>query len=325
MMLSDNGLTTKLVRSDMQIITSLPSTPLSGTTAVSIGNFDGCHNAHLLLLRNIVAHARRHQDCQSLVFTFEHEKSCQLLSSEQKLACFERLGIDICVQQKFDQQFAEISHQTFLQHYLQEGLRMSHLCVGDDFHFGQGRQGNVDYLKDRQGGFTLDVVHQQRYRGLRLSSSRIRQTLKDDGNLDDVTAMLGRRYRLDGIVVKGQQRGRQLGFPTANLSHYHNLLPRNGVYAGWAVLDNQHPDPLNDPRQALPAVINIGHRPTVVTDGTRTVEIHLLAEVGDLYGRCLTIFFHRRIRDERRFANVEELKAQINKDLGQTRQLLGKL
>ena len=309
----------------MQVITSLPSSPLSGATVITIGNFDGCHRAHLMLLANIVSYARRRQGCQSLVFTFEHQQSCQLLDLKQKLSCFEQLGIDICFQQKFDQRFAEISHQTFLQYYLQDRLRMSRLCVGDDFRFGQGRQGDVVYLKDQQGDYTVDILPQQYYQGQRLSSSRIRQLLKDGGNLTDVTAMLGRCYRLDGIVVKGQQRGRQLGFPTANLGHCHNLQPANGVYAGWAVLDEQHPDILNDPNEALPAVINIGHRPTVATDGQRTIEAHLLTDVGDLYGRCLTIFFHRRIRDEQRFTDVEALKSQIQQDLVKTRQLLGDL
>ena len=310
----------------MQVITSLPSTPLSEATAVTIGNFDGCHRAHLLLLRNIVNYARQRQGYRSLAFTFEHQESCQpLTTQQQKLSCFEQLGIDICFQQQFDQQFARISHQTFLQHYLYDRLRMRHLSIGDDFRFGQGRQGDVVYLKGQQGDYTLDIVSQQQHQGQRLSSSRIRQTLKDGGNLTDVTAMLGRRYRLAGIVVKGKQRGRQLGFPTANLGHCHNLQPANGVYAGWAVLDAQHTDMLNDPNDALPAVINIGYRPTVANDGQRTIETHLLTDVGDLYGRCLTIFFHRRIRDEQRFTDVDALKTQIHKDIANTRQLLGDL
>ena len=306
----------------MQVITSLPSSPLSGATAITIGNFDGCHRAHLMLLDNIVSYARQRQGCQSLVFTFEHQQSCQLLTLKQKLSCFEQLGIDICFQQKFDQQFTEISHQTFLHYYLQDRLKMRHLCIGDDFRFGQGRQGDVAYLKDQQGDYTVETLPQQHYQGQRLSSSRIRQLLKDGGNLTDVTAMLGRCYRLNGIIVKGQQRGRQLGFPTANLGNCHNLWPANGVYAGWAVLDEQHIDILNDPSDALPAVINVGHRPTVANDGQRTIEAHLLTDVGELYGRCLTIFFHRRIRDEQRFTNVDELKSQIRKDIGNTRQLL---
>ena len=305
----------------MQVITSLPSTPLPRKTAVTVGNFDGCHNAHLLLLRNTVACAHR---CgyQSLVFTFEHQGSDQLFSSEQKLSCFEQLGIDICFQQKFDQQFSKISPQTFLSHYLQERLRMHYLHVGDDFHFGQGRQGDVVYLKNKQSNYTLEVLPQQQYQGQRLSSSRIRQLLKDGGHLADVTAMLGRHYRLDGIVVKGQQRGRQLGFPTANLDQCHNLLPANGVYSGQVVLDNQHTEMLNDPRESLPAVINIGHRPTVDDHGEQTVEVHLLTSVGDLYGRGLTVFFFHRLRNEQRFANVDQLKAQIKKDIVQARQLL---
>ena len=305
----------------MQVITSLPSTPLPQKTAVTVGNFDGCHRAHLLLLRNIVACAHRF-GYQSLVFTFEHQESHQLVSSEQKLSCFEQLGIDICFQQKFAQQFAEISPDTFLNHYLQDRLRMHYLYVGDDFRFGQGRQGDVAYLQDQQGNYTVEVLPQQQYQGQRLSSSRIRQLLKDGGNLADVTAMLGRHYRLDGIVVKGQQRGRQLGFPTANLGHCHNLQPGNGVYSGQVVLDNQHDEMLTDPREALPAVINIGHRPTVDDNGARTVEAHLLADVGDLYGRGLTIFFYHRIRDEQRFANVDQLREQIKKDISQAQQLL---
>ena len=211
---------------------------------------------------------------------------------------------------------------------------MHHLVVGVDFRFGHQRRGNLDWLKT-QTGFSLAAIAPLQHQGQRISSSAIRRLIVA-GDVATAAAMLGRAYMLEGEVQRGKQRGSQLGIPTANLGKIEQLLPADGVYAGWTELGSgkkscsEHREvlaaecvPLAVPATARLSVINIGTCPTVSRDGTRTVEVHVIAQkLGALYGQRVAIFLAQRLRDERKFVDIKALQSQIYADITQAQQVL---
>lgn len=305
----------------MEIITNFPNAKYP-TTAVTIGNFDGCHRGHRLLLDAAVQRAEAHQHRSVVISFVDKGKSVseQLFTEAQRRRSFAALGLHTCLLHKFDHSLTDISHQDFLHDYLQRRLNMQHLVVGDDFRFGHQRRGNVDWLQT-QTGFDLDIIDPLEHEGQRISSSAIRQLIKA-GKVCIAAQMLGRAYMLEGKVQHGQQRGGKIGIPTANLGDIEQLLPAEGVYAGWAVLAVEC-SPLTVPATAMPCVINIGTRPTVSDDGVRTVEVHVITQkLGELYGKGMAVFFVQRLRGEQKFANVEALRTQIDVDITQAKRML---
>jgi riboflavin kinase/FMN adenylyltransferase len=228
----------------------------------------------------------------------------------------QQLGLEQVVQLHFTQDFAAQTPPAFIETVLQEGLQVQQLSVGGDFCFGQRRSGNTATLVawGQQRGVRVDVVPHMEWQDLKVSSSRIRAALAT-GDVETAAVLLGRPYKLEGVVVQGDQRGRLIGFPTANLSlPAEKVIPRDGVYSAWVWLED-HPI-------AQPAVMNIGIRPTV--DGScRTVEVHLLDWQGDLYGSLLKVDLHHFLRPEQKFASVQHLQEQILLDSQVARQLLG--
>ncbi|MEO1095702.1 MAG: bifunctional riboflavin kinase/FAD synthetase [Cyanobacteria bacterium J06638_28] len=228
----------------------------------------------------------------------------------EKAAFMRYLGVEQLILLPFNQELAQLSSHDFVEEILFKRLQARHLSVGADFRFGQGRSGDVTLLERLaiQRGIQVSMVDLAQDEGDRISSSRIRQALCS-GDVVQAQDLLGRPYQLSGRVIRGQQLGRQLGFPTANLQvPTDKFLPRTGVYRVQVYGVPQLP-----PQQALPGVMNIGVRPTVKGQ-TQTIEVHLLNWTGDLYDTTLTVALKGFLRPEQRFDSLEHLKAQIQAD-----------
>lgn len=295
----------------------------SAPTALAIGNFDGVHRGHRLLLDRVQEAARAFGG-ESVALTFDPHPTRVLapdraapliVGLDRKLELLRDAGLDAAVVQRFDLSFASQSPEEFAAQVVL-GLRAREVFVGEDFHFGRNREGNGAVLVTlgERLGFRAHVVAPLEEASVPVSSSRIRRALAA-GDLAAAKAMLGRDYDLDGLVIEGHRRGRTLGFPTANLATECEALPQDGVYAvRVSVLGGSGP-------VDHPAVMNLGSRPTFRAG--RSLEAHLLDLDVDLYGRTLRVTFAARLRDERRFEGVEQLKAQIAADVVAARGVLG--
>ncbi|MEL7084724.1 MAG: bifunctional riboflavin kinase/FAD synthetase [Cyanobacteria bacterium J06597_1] len=291
--------------------------------AVALGNFDGVHRGHQQVIAPVVSSARG----ISTILTFDPHPR-QVLSGQalptltplpERLQLFESYGIEQVVLLPFTPEFAAQSPADFIATVLETGLETCAVSVGWDFCFGYRRSGNAQTLQDwgKRMGVPVHSVSAVELGGLRVSSSRIRDALTT-GDVELAATLLGRPYRLSGPVVTGDQRGRLLGFPTANVEVSETkVLPQFGVYCGWACWENsQEGDRQSSSPQ--PAVLNIGKRPTF--DGERrSIEVHLLDWSGDLYGQHFTVELHKFLRPEMKFESLEHLKAQLAKDCQQAK------
>jgi riboflavin kinase/FMN adenylyltransferase len=287
----------------------------SRKTCLAIGVFDGVHLGHQQIIRQTVADARQH-DAIALVITFDRHPSTVvapdrvrplIYSLPQKLAAIESLGADTLLLIHFDRAFSGQSGEAFIRGLARDLGKIQSICVGADFVFGCQRSGNVALLKKLgdELGFTVHGLAAVSLDNQIVSSTRIREAIRS-GNLDAASQMLGRPYAISGRVIAGDGVGRKLGFPTANLDAIGLVLPPNGVYLGLAKIE----------KKSQPVALNIGVRPTLATGGPQLrVEAHLLDFSGDLYGRELEIEIGEKLRDERKFGSLEELKAQIAKDV----------
>jgi riboflavin kinase/FMN adenylyltransferase len=288
---------------------------------VAIGNFDGVHRGHAHIfheVRRLAAELR--SDAEAVVLTFDPHPAKLLAPSfapplitteARKLELIAAAGIDVTVVQPFDRAFAAKSPETFVDEVLVAALGAANVCVGHDFTFGAGRSGDTAQLGalGAARGFAVHVVPPYSVDGIVCSSTKVREFVLE-GRVDGAALLLGRDPEVEGEVVRGDGRGRSIGVPTANLRAETELVPKNGVYAGWA----ERP---GEARHA--AAINVGTNPTFAREGAVTVEAHLLDVDEDLYGARLRIGFVRRLRAEERFASVAELVAQIARDIEQTR------
>jgi riboflavin kinase/FMN adenylyltransferase len=305
--------------------------PPAGTT-VTIGAYDGVHLGH----RAVIAEVRRRaaaEGLRSAVVTFDRhpasvvrpESAPRLLTDlEQKLELLAETGVDYCLVVTFDEARSQESAEDFVQEVLVDCLNARVVVVGEDFHFGHGRAGNVPLLRKlgAEAGFAvegLDLVGPDGRPAAdqaQVSSTRIRHLLAE-GELDAANALLGRQYELRGVVARGDGRGGpELGFPTANVSVPGDLLlPADGIYAGWY----ERPS-----GEVHPAAIYIGRRPTFYVEAHASlVEPHLLDFEGDLYGEHAKVRFERRLRGDQRFDTVEALIEQMRRDRDAARRALG--
>ena len=287
--------------------------PPRAPCAVTIGNYDGFHLGHQSVLQRLLAAAER-EGLASCLLTLEPspqeffhgpENAPRIGSLADKRHWAGRLfpALDHVLALPFDARTAAIGAREFLQDLLVDRLGMRYLTVGEDFRFGRDRAGDFALLESlAPGAFTLEAAPTLELDGTRVSSTRIRQALAD-GDLEDAQRMLGHPFEIYAQVVAGDRRGRELGFPTANLEFAHNP-PVRGVFAvtvQWG-------------EEQYPALANVGTRPTV--DGTRLlIEVHLLDFTSDLYGQWLAVRFHRRLRAEQRFDSIERLRQQIGRDI----------
>jgi len=291
---------------------------------VSIGVFDGVHRGHQAILAANCERASELGAAATVVTFRRHPKKLllgreprTLTSLEHRLELFRRAGIDHTLVLTFDEDLRQLEAEDFVARYLVEGLDARAFVLGFDSKFGKDRRGTPELLSSL--GFDVQVVGKVDVHGRGVSSTVLREAV-ELGDLEGARVMLGRPVSILGTVVRGDARGRELGFPTANLNLHHELHPPPGVYAGRAlVLDRE-----GEPSGSYPAVANIGFRPTVEGEAPERplVEVHLLDFEGDLYGSSLEVFFAAKLRDERRFPSLEALRAAIAADAERAREIL---
>ena len=293
----------------MQVFRHLPATP-SEPLALAIGNFDGMHLGHQALLHKLCEHASP-KKLTPAVMTFEpHPREfftplnapARLSNLREKLEYFQHTGIKKVFVCAFNKPFAAINAQDFLS-ILREKLNANTILVGEDFKFGAKRAGTVEDFKTN--GFDLIPMPSVDFNSERISSTRVRDALFS-GNLALAAQLLGRNYSVSGKVVHGAKRGRELGFPTANIHMRHERPALTGVYA--VKLDG------------LNSVANLGVRPTIAGVPKLLLEVHILDFNGDLYGRHVHVEFLHKIREEMKFDSLDALKAQIAQDIIVARQ-----
>ena len=290
-------------------------------SVVTIGNYDGVHRGHQHMLATVTARARE-LGLPATVVTFEptpreyfegDAAPARLMRLREKLEALPLYGVDRVVVLRFDRRMQAMGADEFVERLLVRGLGARHVVVGHDFHYARRREGNIDTLRaagDRHG-YTVEEVGRFLVDGERVSSSLVREAL-GRGDLARAGLLLGRPYRMAGRVRRGQQLGRRLGYPTANLALHRKVVPLWGVFAvrvsGAGLVDH-------------PAVASLGTRPTI--DGTEPLlEVHVFDHDGDLYGRYLDVDFVRRLRDERRFESLDSLVEQMHRDAAEARELL---
>ncbi|MDY0135604.1 MAG: bifunctional riboflavin kinase/FAD synthetase [Thiomicrospira sp.] len=290
-------------------------------SGVTIGNFDGVHLGHQAVLNQVNRQAKQ-QGLPSVAIIFEplpiefftpDKAPVRLMNLREKLRAFESVGVDYVLCVAFNRSFAQLSAQRFVDSVLIQGLNVKHLVVGDDFRFGQHRQGDFALLaqQSRVYGFELSSMPTFCVDGERVSSTRIRSVLQTP-DLAEAECLLGRTFSFEGRVIHGQKLGRTIGFPTLNLNPKRLQMPVNGVFAVYvAGLDSQ----------PWPGVANIGVRPTV--QGVRpSIEVHLFDWTKMVYGAHVEVRLEAFIRPEMKFNGLAELQAHIARDAAQARQLL---
>ena len=302
----------------LRSITNLSTLP--GPLFLAIGVFDGVHLGHQAVISTSATHARE-AGGTAVVVTFDPhpakvlrpDNAPHLLTATQhKIALIRDLGAAHLLVLRFDREFAATSPEDFVRQLVENSRPLREICVGHEWSFGKGRAGNLALLKElgRASGFNVIGVEAVKVNGEVVSSTAIRKAVAE-GNLVKATQMLGREYTILGTVIRGAQLGRQLGFPTANLSAHSEQFPPNGVYVAEARLGGT----------LHRGVANLGFRPTV-TDGKseRLLELHLFDLDGEIYGEEMEVRFLRYLRPEQKFAGVGALKTQIAEDVRQARE-----
>lgn len=292
--------------------------PAQGCVA-TIGNFDGVHLGHQAVLTQLAMKADM-LNLPAVVITFEPqpyeyfvpEKAPARLSRfREKVEALRAYSIQKLCVLRFNRQLAEMRAETFIQKLLVEGLNVRYLVVGDDFRFGKDRQGDFALLQKvgKQHGFQVVNMHTFAIEDMRVSSTRIREALQD-GDLVVAEKLLGRPYRMSGRVAHGDKRGRRMGYPTANIHLHRAKVPLNGVYA--VQLYGIDEEPVN-------GVANIGVRPTISGSDKALLEVHLFDFEREIYGEHVQVFFLKKLRDEQKFADLDQLIAQIHIDSAQAK------
>src|SRR6184192_987712 len=298
----------------MRLFHGTDNADIARPTVLTLGVFDGLHLGHQLIMQTIVERARS-IGAVPTVITFEphpravlHPESAPplLQTFDQKIEALGVLGIEQTIVIHFDKAFARIRAEDFLRDVLVDRLHAREVYLGRGFAFGHNREGNIELLRSvsKNLGFFADEVAEVRLRERRVSSTRIRELL-NQGRVNLARRMLGRPYGVEGRVVRGAERGAKLGFPTANIQPHNRVIPRGGVYITAALID----------KQWRRSVTNIGTRPTFDSSAETSVETHVISWSGDLYGDVVRVRFLHRLRDEKKFSSIEELKSQIERDV----------
>jgi riboflavin kinase/FMN adenylyltransferase len=297
----------------MKIFHGTENAKISRPTVLTLGVFDGLHLGHQRIMQTVVERARETKSVPTAITFDPHpravlfpENTPPLLQTlDQRLAAFEVLGIEQAIVIQFNKDFASQDAEDFLRQIIHERLQAREVYLGKGFAFGKNRGGNIELLRQMSAelGFFADGVAEVCLRGMRISSSKIRQLLID-GRVNMARRMLGRPYGIEGQITRGVQRGRTIGFPTANLKPKNRVIPHFGVYATATLID----------KSWRRSITNIGVRPTFETKAEPSIETYIFDYEGDLYGDVLRVRFLHKIRDERKFSGIEELKAQIEKD-----------
>ncbi len=282
-------------------------------TVLTLGVFDGLHLGHQRIMETVVERAKATASVPTVITFDPHPRAVLFPDSappllqtlDQRLANFEFLGIEQAIVIHFDKEFAGQDAEIFLSDIVHERLQAREVFLGEGFAFGKNRGGNIELLRKMsfELGFVADEVPEITLRGQRISSSKIRELLAE-GKVNLARRMLGRPYGVEGQIVRGDQRGRTIGFPTANLHPHNRVIPKYGVYATANLIDGVW----------RRSITNVGVRPTFEGDKAPSIESYIFDFDGDLYGDVLRVRFLHRIRDERKFGGIDELKNQIAKD-----------
>jgi riboflavin kinase/FMN adenylyltransferase len=291
---------------------------------LALGNFDGMHRGHLKIIERVRRGAEE-RGATAVAMTFEPHPSKivrpdkappLLMTHQQKLEALARGGMHGVAIVRFTPELSQWDPETFVRTVLVEWLHVSEVWVGANFLFGHDRSGNFSLLRSlgARYGFRAEKIDPVRYKDFVVSSTRVRRLICE-GRVDEAGALLGHHYSIDGSVVQGQKRGRELGFPTANLCADNELVPPAGVYATTVTLDGI----------VYSSITNIGIRPTFETAETTVIETHVLNFDKDLYGARLRLGFVQRLRDEKKFDGIDALKAQIYADRARAQNLFDRM
>lgn len=310
----------------MRIFRSLEDIHRDDCCILTTGTFDGIHLGHQSIIKSLHDSVSHDDECVTIV-TFEphpqfvvkspKRNGLKLLTTiEEKISILEDLKIDRLIIISFDEKFAQLSSQEFIEKILVKRIGFKKIIIGYDHAFGKNRQGNYEILErlSKQYNYSIIVLPAFSLDGVIVSSTKIRKLLLI-GDVELAAKYLGRNYRLTGKVIRGEGRGRTLNIPTANIEPISNekLIPKDGIYAVWARLGDQN----------YKAVLYIGTKPTFAFND-RTIELHLFNFSGNLYGHTLEIEFKARIRDDYHFEKVEKLIKQIEHDKEKTLEILSK-
>jgi riboflavin kinase / FMN adenylyltransferase len=301
-----------------------PRPPRWVQPVLALGNFDGLHRGHIKIIER-VRRVAAERGGTSLVLTFDPhpprvvrpDKAPPLLMTlEQKVEALAKAGIQGVAIVRFTHDLSRWEPEAFVRNVLVDWLRVAEVWVGADFLFGRDRSGNFSLLRalGAQYGFRAEKIDPVRYKEFVVSSTRIRR-LVAEGRVDEASALLGHHVYIEGTVVRGAGRGRELGVPTANLESTNELIPPHGVYATTAAVDGV----------VYPSVTNIGLRPTFESTPKTTIEVHVLGLNADMYNQRVRLGFVQRLRDERQFPDVDALKAQIDADIRRAGRLFDRL
>ncbi len=297
----------------MKIFHGTENASILRPTVLTLGVFDGLHLGHQRIMQTVVERAKVVNAVPTAITFDPHPRAVLYPESappllqplDQRLANFEVLGIEQAIVIPFDREFAAQPAESFLYEIVHDRLHAKEVYLGKGFAFGKGRGGNIELLRKLSSelSFVADEVDEVRLRGHRISSSRIRDQLAA-GRVNLARRMLGRPYGVEGVIIRGNRRGHTIGFPTANLKPHNRVIPRYGVYATATLLDGTW----------RRSITNIGVRPTFKKDVEPSIETYIFDFDEELYGDVLRVRFLHRIRDERKFNGIDELKAQIEKD-----------
>jgi riboflavin kinase/FMN adenylyltransferase len=299
-----------------------PKERIKESTSATIGIFDGVHLGHKSIISLIRKEAAKNDYSSCVVTFFPHPQKVLrgidmplIVPLKERLRLLEKEGVDITVCFNFTKAFSKISAKDFVKNYLVEKLNIKSIFVGPDLFFGRNREGNVELLESMGKSFEFETrtVRPVYFEDELISSTAIREFI-EDGNVNKAANFLGDCFSVEGNVKEGERRGRELGFPTANLDTDWELLPKNGVYITWAEVNEKK----------FKSITNVGTRPTFGKNQL-LVETHIINFNDDIYGNTIRVSFIDRLRDEKRFANVESLIAQISTDVESAKKVFAEL
>lgn len=298
----------------MKVIKAIKNIDITLDTAVTIGNFDGVHKGHQVLIKKTVDYAKKN-GIKSAVFTFLNhpinyfipEKVKNIFDEKEKQRLIESLGVDYLIDIPFDKAMTEISAEQFVSKILKEKIRANKVIVGHDFTFARNKEGNAEVLKEigSEYGIDVEIVKPIKINGIRVSSTFIRELISD-GKVDEIPEYLGTYYAIEGEIIHGKANGRKMGYPTANIRLKDKIItPKMGIYATRVLLDGKK----------YFGATNVGMNPTV-NGKELSIETNILDFNEDIYGKIVRVEFLEKIRDEKKFSSLDELKKQLDLDTG---------
>lgn len=302
----------------MKVIKAIKDIDIEFDTVVTIGNFDGVHKGHQVLIEKTATYAKA-RGIKSAVFTFLNhpinyfvpEKVKNIFDEKEKERLIEGFGIDYLIDIPFDKAMTQISAEQFIVKILKDKIHAKKIVVGHDFTFARNKEGTVDVLREigHEYGIEVEIVQPIKINGIRVSSTFIRELISK-GRVDEIPQYLGTPYVIEGEIIHGKANGRKMGYPTANISLKDQIInPKNGIYASRVIIDGKK----------YFGATNVGMNPTV-NGKYLSIETNILDFDEDIYGKRVRIEFLEKIRDEKKFESLNELRKQLDLDTGFVRQ-----